>query len=189
MTREERMKFCSQCDHSKFDTKQGILCGLTSAKADFEEECPDFTGNDEDVYVYTPPEEKKSWFVEKLIEFTSFLTPKLDFFMSPILIIFCVLVYISMVASGVHFINPTPESLVLWGANFTTLTFQGEYWRLLSNCFLHIGFIHLLFNMYALLFIGLLLEPVIGKWKLGFAFYSLRSWRQSCEFNLARPDC
>jgi len=170
MTREERMKFCSQCDHSKFDTKQGILCGLTNAKADFEDECPDFTGNNEDVYVYTPPEEKKSWFVEKLIEFTSLLTPKQDFFMSPILIIFCVLVYISMVASGVHFINPTPESLVLWGANFTTLTFQGEYWRLLSNCFLHIGFIHLLFNMYALLFVGLLLEPVIGKWKLGFAF-------------------
>ena len=170
MTREERMKFCSQCDNSKFDTKQGILCGLTNAKADFEEECPDFTGNNEDVYVYTPPEEKKSWFVEKLIEFTSLLTPKQDFFMSPILIIFCVLVYVSMVASGVHFINPTPESLVLWGANFTTLTFQGEYWRLLSNCFLHIGFIHLLFNMYALLYIGLLLEPVIGKLKLGFAF-------------------
>jgi len=170
MTREERMKFCSQCDNSKFDTKQGILCGLTNAKADFEDECPDFTGNNDDVYVYTPPEEKKSWFVEKLIEFTSLLTPKQDFFMSPILIIFCVLVYVSMVASGVHFINPTPESLVLWGANFTTLTFQGEYWRLLSNCFLHIGFIHLLFNMYALLYIGLLLEPVIGKLKLGFAF-------------------
>ncbi len=170
MTREERMKFCSQCDNSKFDTKQGIVCGLTNAKADFEEECPDFTGNKEDVYVYSPPEEKKGLLVEKVMGFIELMTPKAGFFMSPIIIIFCVLVYVSMVASGVHFMEPTIESLVNWGANLTTLTYNGQYWRLISNCFLHIGLIHLLFNMYALLYIGLMLEPIIGKWKLGFAF-------------------
>ncbi|RZT91752.1 rhomboid protease GluP [Ancylomarina subtilis] len=170
MTREERVKFCKVCDKSKFDTRQGIVCGLTNAKADFEEECPDFTGNNEEVYVYQPPEAKKGLLAEKTIGFFELLTPKPGFFMSPIIIIFCVLVFISMVLSGVHLIDPTVENLVAWGANFTTLTFQGQYWRLLSNCFLHIGLIHLLFNMYALLYIGLLLEPIIGKWKLGFAF-------------------
>ncbi|MGZ2369948.1 rhomboid family intramembrane serine protease [Ancylomarina sp. YFZ004] len=170
MTREERMKFCSQCDNSKFDTKQGIVCGLTHAKADFEEECPDFTGHAEEVYVYQAPKEKRGWLAEKTLELFSVFTPREGFFMSPIIIIFCVLVYVSMVASGVHFMEPTVESLVAWGANFTTLTYNGEYWRLISNCFLHIGLIHLLFNMYALLYIGLLLEPIIGKWKLGFAF-------------------
>jgi len=170
MTREERMKFCSVCDQSKFDTKTGIVCGLTNAKADFEEECPNFTGNKEDVYVYSPPEEKKGLLAEKTMGFIELMTPKAGFFMSPIIIIFCVLVYVSMVASGVHFMEPTIESLVGWGANFTTLTYQGQYWRLISNCFLHIGMIHLLFNMYALLYIGLLLEPIIGKWKLGLAF-------------------
>ncbi len=97
MTREERMKFCSVCDKSKFDTKKGILCSLTNAKADFEEECPDFTGNDEEVYVYQPPEEKRGFVADKIIEFFAVLTPKQGFFMSPIIIIFCVLVYISMV--------------------------------------------------------------------------------------------
>jgi len=170
MTREERMKFCSQCDNSKFDNKQGIVCGLTNAKADFEEECPDFTGNNKEVYVYQPPEENRGLIVEKMMEFFSVLTPKQGFFMSPIIIIFCLLVFVSMVLSGVHFIDPTIESLIAWGANFTTLTYQGQYWRLLSNCVLHIGVIHLLFNTYALLYIGLLLEPIIGKWKLGLTF-------------------
>ncbi|MDE5422813.1 rhomboid family intramembrane serine protease [Ancylomarina sp. DW003] len=170
MTREERMKFCSVCDHSKFDTKKGIVCGLTNAKADFEEECPDFTGNNKEVYVYKAPEEERGFVEKKFVEFISILKPKQGFFMSPIIIIFCLLVFASMLMSDVHIIDPTMEDLVAWGANFTTLTFQGQYWRLLSSCFLHIGIIHLLFNMYALLYIGMLLEPVIGKWKLGFAF-------------------
>lgn len=170
MTREERVKFCSLCDNAKFDTKQGLLCKLSNAKADFEDECPNFTGNIEETYTYQPQEEKRSFIVEKTIDLFSLLTPKQGFFMSPIIIVFCLLVFVSMVISGVHLVDPTIENLVAWGANFTTLTFQGQYWRLISNCFLHIGIIHLLFNMYALLYIGLLLEPIIGKWKLGFAF-------------------
>ncbi|MBI3521265.1 MAG: rhomboid family intramembrane serine protease [Bacteroidetes bacterium] len=35
--------------------------------------------------------------------------------------------------------------------------------RLITNCFLHIGIIHLLMNMYALLYIGVLLEPLLGR--------------------------
>lgn len=42
MTREEQLKFCSVCNHRKMDMKQGMLCGLTNAKADFDTACPNY---------------------------------------------------------------------------------------------------------------------------------------------------
>ncbi len=68
-----------------------------------------------------------------------------------------------MVMSGVDIMFPDSASLIKWGANFTFLTLKGEWWRLISSCFLHIGIAHLFFNMYALMYIGLLLEPHLGK--------------------------
>ena len=41
---------------------------------------------------------------------------------------------------------------------------------MLTCCFVHIGLFHLLFNMYALLFIGMALEPGMGKWKFATAY-------------------
>jgi rhomboid protease GluP len=67
-----------------------------------------------------------------------------------------------MIATGVDFMSPTGEQLVTWGANFRPSTLAGEWWRLLTCCFIHIGVLHLLMNMYALLYIGLLLEPRLG---------------------------
>jgi membrane associated rhomboid family serine protease len=40
---------------------------------------------------------------------------------------------------------------------------QHEYWRLLSSGFLHLGFLHLLFNMMFLYFMGPTLEQAIGR--------------------------
>ena len=68
-----------------------------------------------------------------------------------------------MAITGVNIMLPDNESLLLWGANFRPVTLDGEWWRLISSCFLHIGIFHLLMNMYALLYIGLLLEPYLGK--------------------------
>ena len=42
---------------------------------------------------------------------------------------------------------------------------SGEYYRLITNAFLHANIIHLLFNMYALYIIGNQVETFIGKWK------------------------
>ena len=54
-------------------------------------------------------------------------------------------------------------TLVSWGANVAWLVGQGQWWRLVSAIFMHVGVIHLLFNSYALLFIGPLLEERLGK--------------------------
>ena len=55
------------------------------------------------------------------------------------------------------------QALVAWGADVAVLVAQGEWWRLVSAIFIHIGIIHLLFNSYALMFIGPLLEELLGK--------------------------
>ncbi len=55
------------------------------------------------------------------------------------------------------------QALVAWGADVSALVAQGEWWRLVSAIFIHIGIIHLLFNSYALMFIGPLLEELLGK--------------------------
>lgn len=88
--------------------------------------------------------------------------PVKGFFITPILIDINIAVFIIMALSGVSIMQPDNEMLLRWGANFRPSTLSGEWWRLLTNVFLHAGIFHLLMNMYALLFIGILLEPRIG---------------------------
>ena len=55
------------------------------------------------------------------------------------------------------------RSIVQWGGDVALLVSQGQWWRLISAMFIHIGVIHLLFNSYALIFIGPLLEELLGR--------------------------
>lgn len=100
---------------------------------------------------------------EKIKDFFSIFKPTQGFFITPILLDLNILIFILMILSGVSIISPDTESLLNWGANFRPMTLEGQWWRLFTSCFLHIGIIHLLMNMYALLYIGVLLEPILGR--------------------------
>ena len=100
---------------------------------------------------------------EKLGGFLSIFKPSEGYYITPILINLNILVFIAMIISGVSIMSPESEQLLNWGANFKPVTLNGQWWRLLSCCFIHIGALHLLMNMYALMYIGLLLEPLLGK--------------------------
>lgn len=52
--------------------------------------------------------------------------------------------------------------LVAFGANEGQRILQGEFWRLFTSMFLHVGFIHLLFNAYALFIFGIEMERLYG---------------------------
>jgi rhomboid protease GluP len=54
------------------------------------------------------------------------------------------------------------DVLIRMGAKFTPLIAAGEYWRLFTSMFLHIGVMHLAFNGYALFIIGTELERLVG---------------------------
>ncbi len=64
------------------------------------------------------------------------------------------------------------DTLLKYGANNAYLTKNGDYYRLLSSMFIHIGLLHLLFNMYALYIIGPQVESFYGKFKY-FLIYIL----------------
>jgi rhomboid protease GluP len=54
------------------------------------------------------------------------------------------------------------ETLVRMGAKVTPFIAAGEYWRLFTSMFLHIGLMHLAFNGYALIVIGTEVERLFG---------------------------
>ncbi len=106
----------------------------------------------------------------KARSFFSFFIPREGYYITPIIVNINLLVFILMVISGVSFFEPTTTDLISWGADFRPVTMDGQWWRLLTSIFLHIGVFHILFNMYALLYIGLLLEPYLGKLRFGAAY-------------------
>jgi len=72
-------------------------------------------------------------------------------------------VYLAMVLRGVSPSNPTVAELVHWGANFGVYVLErGQWWRLLTAAFVHIGILHLATNMWCLWNLGLLGEPLLG---------------------------
>lgn len=64
----------------------------------------------------------------------------------------------------------TSPRLARWGADVGALVSAGQWWRLVSAIFLHIGIVHLAFNSYALIFIGPLLEESLGKERFLFVY-------------------
>ncbi|GAB4000964.1 hypothetical protein GCM10028807_55670 [Spirosoma daeguense] len=99
-----------------------------------------------------------------------FLKPADGYVVTPVLIWLNVGIFILMALTGVNVLQPESQDLIRWGANYSPLTLDGEPWRLLSSCFLHIGILHLLFNMYALMQIGPVLEPLLGTRQFTIAY-------------------
>jgi rhomboid protease GluP len=61
-------------------------------------------------------------------------------------------------------------TLVQFGALYKPLVLGGDYYRLITTAFLHIGVIHLLVNCYSLYVIGSQLESFLGKFKFLFVY-------------------
>ena len=70
-----------------------------------------------------------------------------------------VVVLIAMQLSGG---STNPDVLLAFGAMFGPRIADGEYWRLLTAMFLHVGFIHLAFNVFGLWVFGRIVEGVFG---------------------------
>jgi len=73
-----------------------------------------------------------------------------------------VAVFGAMVAGGVSPVDPQIEDALRWGADFGPLTTGGQWWRLLTNAFVHFGGEHLVANMIGLLSFGVLVERLYG---------------------------
>ena len=132
----------------------------------YEELKPSLVSSERDILTQPPPTTK-----QQIASVFSFFKPREGYYITPILVDINIIVFILMVISGAGFLQPDNESLIKWGANFRPITLDGQWWRLITNFFVHIGVMHLLLNMYALLFIGLLLEPYLGKARFVAAYF------------------
>ncbi|MCU0980724.1 MAG: rhomboid family intramembrane serine protease [Pirellulaceae bacterium] len=71
-------------------------------------------------------------------------------------------VFLLMTLDGGSLFLPGEETLRKWGANDGLLTLDGQWWRLLTCTFVHIGIIHIALNMWVLRDIGQLAERLVG---------------------------
>ena len=78
------------------------------------------------------------------------------------LLIMNVVWFVYMTTAGVSLYKPDPMLLVRFGALYGPLVYSGETWRLLSCIFVHIGLLHIGFNMFVLYMIGRDLEVLYG---------------------------
>ncbi|MCP8616862.1 rhomboid family intramembrane serine protease [Salirhabdus salicampi] len=62
-------------------------------------------------------------------------------------------------------------NLIQWGAKFNPYIMEGEWWRIFSSMFLHIGFIHIMMNMLALFYLGTTVERMYGKTKFLIIYF------------------
>ena len=79
------------------------------------------------------------------------------------LILINVIVFILMYLLGNG--SEDTKTLINFGANYVVLTKAGEYYRIITSAFLHIGIFHLLINMYSLYIVGTQVEYFYGKVK------------------------
>lgn|SRR5699024_911259 len=57
------------------------------------------------------------------------------------------------------------DTLIRYGAKVNPLIIIGDWWRLVTPMFLHIGFTHILMNSIVLYFLGIQLESIYGPWR------------------------
>lgn len=78
---------------------------------------------------------------------------------TPALLVLNFLIFVAMEVAG----GSTSSCVLLrFGAKFNYLIAEGQWWRLLTPVFLHIGVVHLLFNEYALWIFGREVERLFG---------------------------
>jgi rhomboid protease GluP len=71
-------------------------------------------------------------------------------------------VYLWMVTHGVNFKLPSDYALLQYGANVPWNVLHGEWYRLLTATFVHVGLWHIAANMWCLWNLGILGEPLIA---------------------------
>ncbi|MBR5709744.1 MAG: rhomboid family intramembrane serine protease [Thermoguttaceae bacterium] len=97
-------------------------------------------------------------FMDKLKQLTPYS------FFTILIVALCVLVYIAMgVLEGFETcVEPNGIALLRFGADYGPLVAAGEWYRIITCAFVHIGLVHILFNMVILWQIGNFVERLYG---------------------------
>lgn len=88
--------------------------------------------------------------------------------MTYILIIINIIMFILLEVKGG---STNTEVLIEYGAKYNPAILDGEWWRIISSMFLHIGVFHLFMNMLALYYLGLAVERIFGSWRFTAIYF------------------
>ena len=92
-----------------------------------------------------------------------FVVPR-EGFVTRLLVGLNILVYLITVAQGAGINDPGGSLFARW-ALFGPAVEHGDWWRLITAAFLHAGLLHIAFNMWALLWLGVVVESALGWWR------------------------
>ena len=95
-----------------------------------------------------------------------------------------ILIFLLMSVAGG---STNQDILIRFGAKVNTLVKDGQVWRLITSAFIHIGILHLGFNMYALWTLGPLAEEIFGHWRF-LTIYLLSAVGGATASYLFSPD-
>jgi len=94
----------------------------------------------------------------------------------------CSAIYIFGLVTG------TADSIAFRFEMYPVGVAQGEWYRLITGTFLHAGFLHVLFNMYFLYFIGPGLERFLGSKKFAVLYFLSALGGSTLSFWLTNPS-
>ncbi len=108
----------------------------------------------------------------------SFFTPR-PALVTPILVVVIVLWFLAGLGLAIHdgsgasayLRGASPAILMKLGAVSGSNLLLGQWWRLGTCTFVHIGLIHIAVNLYALISIGPVAEGLWGRWRFLFVFF------------------
>jgi membrane associated rhomboid family serine protease len=94
--------------------------------------------------------------------------PRFRFSVTKLLLIINTVLFALISLYSFSLFSPSSHALVMFGAKVPILLAQGEWWRLLTPIFLHVGILHFALNNLGLKYIGPFFERILGKvWYLG----------------------
>lgn len=116
---------------------------------------------------------------ELLRSFPDWFTPRKNYFVTPILVLINIAIYIitmfamAVIVGGIskshrfdtdYLTEAYEQAYLILGFSGRSQIIHGEVWRLVTSAFLHFGLGHLFGNMIILIYIGSMIEPKLGKW-------------------------
>lgn len=101
--------------------------------------------------------------IEDNSSFWDLFLPSDGYFINPIIMDINIIVFLIMAITSLSFLEFDTDTLIHWGGNLKRLTLDGQWWRLFTSCFVHVGFMHLVMNMVALIYMGVYVEAYLGK--------------------------
>jgi len=130
--------------------------------------------------------QKKQAHAPELSFLAVFLIPRRSAYGLPILIDVNIAVFVVMAVCGLGVMSFDPDDLLTWGASYRPAIHGWGMLRLIASQFVHGGLVHLVNNLYGLLFAGLFLAPVATNWRL-IGYYLLCGLGGSIGSVVAHP--